>query len=56
MSDVVGYVYNVYNVLSYSELSIYVCFKLLLDTPHYVYLLLLHFDLQQMRHVIMSYY
>ena len=40
------YVYSVYNIYSYGELSIYVSFILSQDRPYEVDVLLLYFDLQ----------
>ena len=45
-TGILCYVYSVYNPYNYGELSIYVFFMLLQDTPAWVYLLLLYFDLQ----------
>ena len=45
-----------FNLLSYGELSIYVCFMLSRDTPAGVYNLLLYFDLHRIRHFIMFCY
>ena len=56
LTGLVCYVYSVYNLWGYSELSIHVCFKLLQDTPDYFYLLLLCFYLEQTRHLIMICY
>ena len=50
--EIVSYVYLVYNLRSYSELSVYVFFVLSRDTLAYVYLLIFYFDLQQIRHFI----
>ena len=44
------YVLFMYNQYSYGCLSIFVLFILLQDTPAEVHLLILYFDIQQIRH------
>ena len=41
LTDQVWYVYSIYNLHSYGELSIYVFFMLLRDTPTGIYMLIL---------------
>ena len=54
LTGFVCYIYLVYNLLIYDDLSIYVCFELLLDTPTEVYKMLFYFDPQQIPQFIRS--
>ena len=55
-TDILYYVYFDYSLQPYDELSIYVCFKFLRDTPADIHFQLLYYDLQQIRHFIMLWY
>ena len=56
LTELVCYVFQVYNIQCYDELSIYVFFLISQYTHHYVYLLLLCFYIQQIRQSITFHY